>query len=55
MFAPDCCGWHPTSLSITSGGCMGKILGANPAPEQMQAARSWKCVSAAKAALEAVL
>lgn len=29
---------------------MGKILGANPAPEQMQTARSWKCVSATKAA-----
>lgn len=50
MFASGCCALHPASSSTTSGGCMGEILGANPAPEQMQTARSWRCVSASKAA-----
>lgn len=40
------CGLHPTSFSFTNDGCMLQNLGANSTPEQMQTARSWKCVSA---------
>ena len=51
VFAPEHCGLHPTSLRVTtSGGCMSENSGANTPPEEMQTARSWKCVSATKPA-----
>lgn len=51
VFAPECCSLRPASLCVTtSGGCVSKNSEANTPPEQMQAARSWKRVSATKPA-----